>query len=36
MLQSLKYETYNRWVLELQGTEGAGLASVLKRLIGKR
>jgi Sulfotransferase domain len=35
-LQSLKYETDNRWALELQGTEGAGLASVLKRLIGKR
>ena len=40
-LQSLKYETDNDWVSELEGaeaeTEGetGGLASALKRLVGK-
>jgi hypothetical protein len=40
-LQSLKYETGNEWVSELEGTEAetevetGGLASALKRLVGK-
>jgi len=36
VLQSLEYETDNRWVLDLQETEGAGLTSGLKRLVGRR
>ena len=36
VLQSLKYETDNSWVRDLQETNGGGLTSVLKRLVGKR